>query len=87
MTYLFDNSSDIEPGDHAENNKRLTKLYNISTSIETFWEQIKEAIVFAGAANEPYTAQKINNTAYNLLHKTGQFKDKIKEWRQLHVAQ
>ena len=87
MTYLFDNYGDIKPGDLAENNKCLTTPYDISTPIETLWEQIKEATAFSGVADALYTAHQINNTAYNLLHKRGQFKDKIKEWRQLCVAQ
>ena len=55
----------------------------MSTPIETLWEQIEEAMAYAAAANAPYTAQQINNTAYDLLFKTGQFKDELKERRRL----
>lgn len=38
-------------------------------------EQMEEAIKFAGAVDAPYFAQQVNNTAYDLLYKTDQFKD------------
>ena len=87
LTYLFDNYGDIEPGDLTENNRRLTAAYDVSAPIETLWEQIEEAMAYAAAANAPYTAQQINNTAYDLLFKTGQFKDELKEWRRRPAGQ
>ena len=87
ITYLYENYGDIEPGDLSENNKRFTNPYDASTPIETLWEQIEEAIAFAAAAEAPYTTQQIINNTYDLLHKTGQFKDELKEWRRLPTAQ
>ena len=87
LTYLYENYGDIEPGDLTENNKRFSAPYDASAPIETLWEQIEEAIAFAGAAEAPYTAQQVLNNAYDLLHKTGQFKDELKEWRRLPVPQ
>ena len=87
LTYLYENYGDIEPGDLTENNKRFWTQYDVSTPIENLWERIEEAVAFAGAADAPYTAQQILNNAYDLLHKTGQFKDKLKEWRHLQIVQ
>ena len=87
LTYLFDNYGDIEPGNLTENYKRLTLTYNDSAPIETLWDQIEESIAYTTATNTPYTAQQTNNIAYKLLLKTGQFKDKLKEWKRLPVAQ
>ena len=80
LTYLFDNYGDIEPGDLMENNCWLTAAYDVIAPIETLWEQIEEAMAYAEAANAPYTAQQIKNTAYDFLFKTGQFKDELKKW-------
>ena len=87
LTYLYKNYGYIEPGDLSENNKRFATTYNASAPIETLWEQIEEAIAFFRAADAPYTAQQVINNAYDLLHKTGQFKDELKEWRRLPAAQ
>ena len=87
LRYLYENHRDIKPGDLAENNKRFSTLYNVSTPIKNLWKQIEEAIAFAGAANVPYTAQQVINNAYDLLHNTEQFKDELKEWRHLLIAQ
>ena len=74
LTYLYKNYRDIEPGDLTENNKHISTPYNVSTPINNLWEQIKEAIALAGAADAPYTAQQVLNNAYDLLHRTGHFK-------------
>ena len=87
LTYLYENYGDIEPGDLTENNKRFSAPYDASSPIENLWEQIEEAMAFAGAADAPYTSQQILNNAYDLLHKTSHFKDELKEWRRLPVAQ
>ena len=87
ITYLYENYGDIEPGNHAEDNKRFTAPYKVSTPIKTLWEHIKKAIAFAGVADAPYTVQQVNNNIYDLLRWTGKFKEELKEWRQLPIAQ
>ena len=57
----------------------MKTAYNQSTPIEYLWLQIEDCITYAGAANVPFFPQQVVNVAYNLLFKTGLFKDELKE--------
>ena len=81
--YLFQNYGKITPSDLVANEQRMKAPYDVSTPIEHLWAQIEDAIAFAGAADAPFSPIQVMNTAYDLLYRTGMFKDTCKEWRML----
>ena len=55
--------------------------YDVTAPIETLWEQIEDAIEYAAAGNAPYSTPQVLNIAYDIIYKTGMFRDECKEWR------
>ena len=55
--------------------------YDANLPIETFSDQIKDAIEFAAAGNAPFTPVQVVNTAYNVTFSTGMFNDDCKTWK------
>lgn len=77
---LFTAYGGVKPKDLANNNTKMNAPWDAALPFETVIEQIEDAIEYADAGNQPYTAVQILNTAYNLVFNTGLFFDDIKAW-------
>eukprot|EP00957_Ditylum_brightwellii_P123435 9411262-Ditylum_brightwellii.AAC.1 len=64
----------------------MKKDYDVTLPIEHLVEQIETAATIAGNANQPYTVAQVLSMAYNLIFKTGVYKDVCKEWRNKAAA-
>jgi len=69
-------SSDLE-----ENDKRMKTAHDINLPIETFFDQIEDAIEFVSAGNVPFTPVHVVNTDFNVISSTGMFQDDYKLWK------
>jgi hypothetical protein len=58
----------ITPTDLAHNDLHFKTQYNPAKPIGTLFSQIKEAMDYAGAGSNAYTANQIISNAYNLSH-------------------
>ena len=83
LTKLYDNNDNISPQDLSENYARLKATYDVSQPIESFFDQVEDAMELAAAGNTPYTPGKIVNIALNLIFKKGKFADNWKLWKRL----
>eukprot|EP00957_Ditylum_brightwellii_P045777 3472592-Ditylum_brightwellii.AAC.1 len=59
----------------------MKKDYDATLPIEHLAEQIETAMMVAGNANQPYAVAQVLSIAYNLVFKTGVYKDACKEWQ------
>ena len=53
----------INAADLEANTTRMNVPYNVNLSIETLFNQIKDALEFSAAGNTPYTPVQVVNTA------------------------
>ena len=60
--------------------------YDVNLPIETFFDQIEDAIEYASAGNAPFTPVQVVNTAYNVIFTTGMFNDDCKIWKRKPAA-
>ena len=54
--------------------------YDVNQPMEVLIEQINNAVNVATEADNPYLAEQVVTTAYNLVFKTGMFADNCKLW-------
>ena len=55
--------------------------YDCNIPIETFFDQIEDAVEFTAAGNAPFTPVQVVNTAFNVIFTTGMFNDDCKVWK------
>ena len=63
------------------NYERLKEPYNPAIPIQELFKHVEWAIELVDAANDAYTDMHILGIVYNLLHKTGLFKDPFRNWK------
>jgi hypothetical protein len=81
LTHLYATYGNITPADLANNDARLKAPFNPSQPIKILFDQIKDAIALAAAAQAEYTQAQIVAYAYNLVFQTGVFNDACRDWR------
>ena len=57
LTQLYDNYSNISPKNLSENDVRLKSANNVLQPIESFFDQVKDAMKLADVGNAPYTPE------------------------------
>ena len=60
--------------------------YDANLLFEKNVEQIEEAVLIGDATGTPHSARQIITTAYNVLHRTGVFKDECKVWHLFEIV-
>eukprot|EP00957_Ditylum_brightwellii_P131007 9993083-Ditylum_brightwellii.AAC.1 len=83
LQHLYATYGRITPTKLDKNDKAMKKDYDATLPIEHLAEQIETAVTIAGNTNQPYTAAQVLSIAYNLIFKTGVYKDACKEWRNM----
>jgi hypothetical protein len=81
LNHLYDRYGAITAHDLEENDKHFRHEYDPSQPIETLYKQLDDAMLYADAGHQAYTAIQITNNAYNLVARTGLFKRACREWR------
>ena len=80
LTHLYNSSARISQFDLEENNKRFKQQWDLNQPFEVLIDQIEDAIDYAAAGNTPYSKEQITNMAYNIVYRTGIFRDECKTW-------
>jgi hypothetical protein len=75
LTHLLTYYNVIAPTEHMQNYERLNTPYDPNQLIETLFQQIQDARVFAVAGDQNYGAAMIVNVAYTLVFNTVLFPD------------
>jgi hypothetical protein len=86
LDHLYTNYGRLNPADLQTNDTRMRNQYDPNQPIETFYDQIEDAVALADAANAPYTPAQIVSIAYNTVFSTGMFPEACREWRRLPRA-
>ena len=69
-----------------ENEKKMNVPYDPSTDIESYFEQIEDAVEFAAAENSPFSTIQIVTKAFIQMFSTGLYIDKCKACNRLPVV-
>ena len=85
IVHLYNNSGLTSALDIIESKKRMDKLYDPSEAIETYFDQIEDAVEFAEAGNSPFSDTQIVTKAFIQIFSTGLYKDECRTWNQLLV--
>eukprot|EP00957_Ditylum_brightwellii_P006790 514999-Ditylum_brightwellii.AAC.1 len=59
----------------------MKKDYDQTLPVEHLSEQIESAVTIAGNENQLYMAAQVLSIAYNLVFKTGVYKEARREWQ------
>ena len=86
LTHLYTVYAKINAADLEANTARMKEPYDVNLPIETFFDQIEDAVEFASAGNAPFTPVQVVNTAYNVIFTTGMFHDDCKLWKRKPAA-
>ena len=87
ISHLFTTYGRTTPMDLHANDIRFKAAYDTNQPFESFVQQIEDAMDFADAAGQAYTATQIVNNAYNIMFSTNMFVDTCREWRRRPVAE
>ena len=88
IDYLFVHYGRVTPAQLQHEEQQLTEwIYDPVLPIVIVFNKIDDLLDLATAAGSPCSAQQIINFGYNILNKTGKFKQGIREWNRLLPAQ
>jgi hypothetical protein len=59
----------------------------VTQPFETILQQIDDAVNYAIAGNNPYSAGQVTTNAYSLMYNTGLFNDTCRDWRRFPADQ
>ena len=80
LCHLCNLYTHLTPVKLASNDEAVKASFDANLPYENFVEQIKEAVLIGDTAGTPYSTRQILTTAYNVLQRTGVFKDECKAW-------
>ena len=83
ISHLYVNYGTITTVDLIENEQRMDLPFDQSGAIETYFDQIEDAVKFAEAGASPFTMVQITTKAFIQMFSTGLFKDECKAWNRL----
>ena len=85
VAHLYDNYGIITALDIIENEKRMDKPYDPSEAIESYFDQVEDAVEFAEAGHSPFTTTQIVTKSFIQMFATGLYKDECRDWNKLPV--
>ena len=83
ITHLYDHHGIISAVDIMKNKRKMDTPYDPSTDIESYFEQIEDAVEFAAAGSSPFPTTQIVTKAFIQMFSTGLYKDEYKAWNRL----
>ena len=81
LAHLYRTYAKINTADLEANATRMKGGYDCNIPIETFFDQIEDAVEFAAAGSTPFTPVQVDNTAFNVIFTTGTLNDDRKVWK------
>ena len=67
LMHLYSAYAKITEGDLEENNKRMRTDYDVNQPMEVLIGQIDDTVDMEAAADNPYSAEQVVTSAYNLI--------------------
>ena len=86
IKHLFTTYCDIVSTQLTANDAQLCSAYNPNQPIESLYEQIDSAVVFAASVDNEYTSKQIVSIVYELIFQVGVYADDRKRWRKKSEA-
>ena len=81
LTYLKELYGKITPGELGEMyNDTYNFVYNPSTPVEVIFNKVEDLLEYSQLAGNTYSPNQLIALGYNILNKSGKFRDGIKEW-------
>ena len=71
ISHLYDTHGSITAVDLIENEERMDTPFDPSDAIETYFDQVEDAIEFAEVGNSPFTTTQIVTKAFIQMFSTG----------------
>ncbi len=87
LDHLYANDGKLSPADLQDNDSKMRTTYDPNQPIETFFDQIEDAVTLADAAKAPYTEPQIIAIAYNTIFTTSMFPEACREWRRRPIIE
>ena len=83
ISHLYVNYGTITAVDLIENERRMDTSFDQSSAIETYFDQIEDAVEFAEAGASPFTMFQITTKAFIQMFTTVLFDNECKAWNRL----
>ena len=83
ISHIYVNYGTITAVDLIENERCMDTPFDQSGAIETYFNQIEDAVKFVEAGASPFTMVQITTKAFIQMFTTGISKDECKEWNLL----
>ena len=83
IIHMYTSYGIITAVDIMENEKRMDTPYDPSIAIESYFDQIEDAVEFAEAGNSPFSTTQITTKAFIQMFATGLYKHECKAWNRL----
>jgi hypothetical protein len=81
LNHLYTGYGDVSPQDMADNDACIKTAYDVLQPIEVLFDQVKDAIELANAAQAPYTPPQISAITFTLVSNTGIFHNTCCKWK------
>ena len=85
IAHLYDSYGLITDLDIIENKKQMNKPYDPFEAMETYLNQVEDAVEFTEAGNSPFTNTQIVTKVFIQIFATGMYKDECRAWNKLLV--
>jgi hypothetical protein len=81
IQHLLNTYGNITPTELAQNDIKFRTAYEPAQPIEALFSQLEDAMDYADAGGNPYTAAQVVTNAYSIMFSTGLFPEACREWR------
>jgi hypothetical protein len=81
IQHLLNTYGNITPTKLAQNDIKFRTAYKPAQPIEALSSQLEDAMDYADAGGNPYTAAQVVTNAYSIMFSTGLFPEACREWR------
>jgi hypothetical protein len=86
IEHLLNTYGNITPTELASNDIKFRTAYEPAQPIEALFSQLEDAMDYADAGGNPYTAAQVVTNAYSIMFNTGLFPEACREWRRQPMA-
>jgi uncharacterized phage-associated protein len=88
FTYLLNTYGKISPSQLSEFEKEVTNMhYDPVSPVDNIFNKIEDLLEYGDLANCPFSQPQAIGKAYNLINRTGKFREAIKAWNHLPAVQ
>ena len=88
FTYLLNTYGKISPNQLSTFEKEVTDMhYDPVTPVDNIFNKIEDLLEFGDLANCPYSQPQAIAKGYNIINRTGKFREAIKAWNRLPQVQ